>query len=286
MPGVKSTFVVIGGGRCGLGLARAMFAASVPLAGVLSRSQSSRRRARRYLPGVAITPFRPPIPVASCYLLCVADDSIAETAAALAAMLGEHSRPVVLHTSGIHPSSLLAPLRSCGAALGSFHPLLAFPPPPAPPPNLRDAVAAIEGDVAAVRLAFRLARWLEMRPLRLAPEEKALYHAAAALAANLTHVLVVAAKEILTQVGFPPAQAREALRPLVLGSCQAALRAKGLERLTGALARGDEGTVTAHLAALPPDLSAAYRALAEVARARLRIAEEADLSRPARPVLH
>ena len=52
-------------------------------------------------------------------------------------------------------------------------------------------------------------------------------------------------------MGFSQRGAAAALRPLVTGSVEAALSARGIENLTGPLARGDAAAVLAHLAALP-----------------------------------
>ncbi|MEP0774554.1 MAG: DUF2520 domain-containing protein, partial [Acidobacteriota bacterium] len=137
--------------------------------------------------------------------------------------------------------------------------------PTADPPTLEGAVAAIEGDPAAVRLAFSLARQLGMRPRRLAARDKPLYHAAAAVAGNLTHILVALAREMLLRTGFSRSEANAALAALVDGSCHQALLARGFERLSGPLARADNRTVEAHLAALPEDLAAVYLAIARAA---------------------
>jgi predicted short-subunit dehydrogenase-like oxidoreductase (DUF2520 family) len=266
---MSGTYALIGAGRCGLGLAAAMCAAGLPMVGIVSRSATSRRRARRLLPGVPVWPLRAPLPAASCYLVTVADDALAETAAAIAPMLAHTTTRAVIHTSGLHPAAILQPCGGARTAIGSLHPLFPFPPPSRRPPNLAGAFAAIEGEPAAERTAYQLARRLQMRPRRLPTHVKPLYHAAAAVASNLTHVVIALAKETLGCAGFRPAEVRAALAPLVHASCGAALVARGLERLTGALARDDAATVAAHLAALPDDVASAYRAVALAALPRL-----------------
>jgi predicted short-subunit dehydrogenase-like oxidoreductase (DUF2520 family) len=104
-----------------------------------------------------------------------------------------------------------------------------------------------------------------MRPIRLTATTKPRYHAAAALAANMTHTLVAVARTQLVQVGLPPRLAARALRPLVIGSLEAAFLARGFEMLTGPVARGDVATVRSHLDALPGRVATAYRAVASLA---------------------
>ena len=149
--------------------------------------------------------------------------------------------------------------------MGSFHPLVSFPTATGPAVPLAGVVAAVEGDAGAVLGAERLARALGMRPVRLPASAKPRYHAAAALAANMTHTVVAVARAQLVQTGLPPRLVARALRPLVIGSVEAALSARGFEKLTGPVARGDAAAVRAHLGALPGGVATAYWAVASLA---------------------
>ena len=76
-------------------------------------------------------------------LIAVGDGAVAEVAARLAC------RPqarVVLHTSGSLDASALAPLRAAGSAIGSLHPLKAFPQPLPDPAEARGVFFAVDGD--------------------------------------------------------------------------------------------------------------------------------------------
>jgi predicted short-subunit dehydrogenase-like oxidoreductase (DUF2520 family) len=55
----------------------------------------------------------------------------------------------------------------------------------------------------------------------------------------------------------------------VIGSVEAALSARGFERLTGPIARGDAAAVRMHLEALPGRVATAYWAVAWLAIAGL-----------------
>jgi predicted short-subunit dehydrogenase-like oxidoreductase (DUF2520 family) len=208
------------------------------------------------------------LPPANGVLIAVPDHALGACADALAPRLDPATK-VVLHTSGLVPASVLRPLARKGRHLGSMHPLVSFPTATGAAVTLRGAVAAVEGDPAAVRVAGDLARALGMRPVTLTAEAKPLYHAAAAMAANLTHTLVVTAKTLLVRTGFTAAGAAAALRPLVEGAVEAALEAEGIENLTGPLGRGDASAVRAHLAALPVAAAAAYRAVGQIAAVAL-----------------
>ncbi len=259
---------LIGAGRCGLQLARAMVAAGLEVVGVETRSSRGRARVRRVLPGIATRPPGARLPEGAAVLIAVPDSAVEGCARALAPRL-HPSTPLALHSSGLLPAAALAPLAEKGCPIGSFHPLVSFPTATGPAIPLAGAVATVEGEAQAIRAAERLARALGLRPVRVSAAAKPLYHAAAALAANMTHVLVAAARAEFVRAGFSPRGAAEALRPLVEGSVRAALAARDLEYLTGPLARGDTEALRAHLAALPPELATAYRAVAAVALAGL-----------------
>jgi len=262
------TWVLIGAGRCGLQLARSLRAAGMEILGIEVRSPRSRARAMRALPDVATFGPRRSLPPAVGVLIAVPDGSIASCAAALVPRVDPNTK-VVFHTSGLLPAAMLAPLARAGRKVASFHPLASFPTATGPLVPLVGALAVLEGDPGAVRAARWLARRLRMRPVRIASANKPRYHAAAAIASSLTHVLVVTALHQLTRVGLPRPIAVEGLHRLVAGSVTAALEARGMERLTGPLARADAAAVRAHLAALPASIVPAYRAVADLALAAL-----------------
>src|SRR5687768_17323321 len=79
-------------------------------------------------------------------LIAVSDPALPEVAAILA------QRPqaaVALHTSGCLDASVLAPLREAGSAVGSLHPLKAFPRPLPAPAEARGVFFAVDGDPPA-----------------------------------------------------------------------------------------------------------------------------------------
>jgi len=274
-----SQWFLVGPGRCGLQLVRAMDAAGIPVAGILARSPAGRARARRGAPGIPILGPGAPLPPAAGVLIAVPDSALAACAVALVPRISP-ATTVVLHTSGLVPAAALRPLARRGRGLASIHPLVSFPTAAGPAVALCGVAAAVEGDRSAAREARALARALGMRPVAIAAAAKPRYHAAAAVAANLTYALVADAKALLVRSGFSPRGAAAALAPLVHGAVAAALAARGVECLTGPLARGDGRAVSAHLGALPHATAAAYRAVGAIAVAALeaqRLLRESEL---------
>jgi predicted short-subunit dehydrogenase-like oxidoreductase (DUF2520 family) len=189
---------------------------------------------------------------ADVVLLCVPDSAIRDVAACLAP---GHVRWIA-HTSGATPLSALDPHeRRFG-----LHPLQSFSRGRGAE-QLDGAYAAITGETDEAReVGYELARLLGLLPFALAEEDRALYHAGAAIASNYLVTLHRAAAEIFAEVDAPV----EGLRPLMQGVIN-----NGFE-LTGPIARGDWATVDRHLEAIRerrPRLESLYRMLAEATAA-------------------
>ncbi len=230
---------------------------------IRSRTRDGLARARAALPGQWIGDTwddAAPWPETGLIVVTVPDREIVR----VGERLGRDDAPwapVVLHTSGFRPSADLGACRTRGMDVGSWHPLQTFPRYAMPPEVFREIHCAIEGDPVATGVGTELAHNLGMHAWFIDPDSKPLYHAAAAVAANLPHILIVAAKRCLIEAGFDPAAAGSALATMVHASVTAALEAQAFEALTGPVSRGDWATVAAHRASLPVPLADVYAAI-------------------------
>jgi predicted short-subunit dehydrogenase-like oxidoreductase (DUF2520 family) len=227
------SIAVVGAGRLGTALAASLRAAGLAVDGPLGRGASPR---------------------AGVVLLCVPDGEIEAAAAAV------ERGPLVGHCSG---ATGLEPL---GAHEGfSLHPLMTVPKDAAPG-ILAGASAAIDGTTdEAMAVASELATRLGMRPLRVAAEDRAAYHAAASIASNFLVTLEGAAERLAATAGVD----RAALAPLVRAAIEDWVRLGAQRALTGPIVRGDEGTVARQreaVAARTPELLSLFDALAEATR--------------------
>ena len=181
---------------------------------VVTRNQSSARRAVRFIgAGTALVGLSRRVLASTCILIATPDGAIEEIANELARIGGQDLQgQVVLHTSGAMDSSVLHAARSCGASVGSMHPLQTFNGVTVPP--LEGKVFAIEGDPMAVRTARKIARALGAAPSQIDARNKPLYHAAGALAAGHTLVVVEAAIQLLMSLGMKRTEAMRALLPM------------------------------------------------------------------------
>jgi predicted short-subunit dehydrogenase-like oxidoreductase (DUF2520 family) len=101
--------------------------------------------------------------------------------------------------------------------------------------------------------------------VRVAPEDRALYHSAASIASNFLVTLEAAAERLAADAGIE----RALLVPLVRATVEnwATL---GAEALTGPVARGDDATVARQRAAVEeraPELLELFDALVDATRA-------------------
>lgn len=172
-------------------------------------------------------------------LLTVPDAAVSTVAAAVPAGV------TVLHSAGSLGLDALGPHAGTG---GSFHPLMTFPGPERGLPDLAGVPAALAGSAAALDAGRKLAYALGMVPLTV-PGDRRLYHAAAVMAGNFATVLLADAAALLAAAGVPRHEAGRALLPLAQASLQSAASDPAAS-LTGPVARGDEKTIEAHIAAM------------------------------------
>lgn len=259
---------IIGAGRVGRALGRRLHELGWKIGVVVTRSEASARRAVRFIgAGKPHGGLTRNLLASQVILIAAPDDAISGIARDLARMGGEELRgKVALHTSGAQDSRTLAPLKECGAVVGSMHPLQTFSGVGVPP--LEGKVFAVEGDIVAVRAANQIARVLGGSPVHIAGEKKTLYHAAAALASGHVLALVEAATQLLISLGMKRSEASRALLPLTRQVLDNFQRVGPSAAWTGPLQRGDFKVVEAHLRALHDsreDVAHAYESLNRLA---------------------
>ena len=223
---------VVGRGRLGTALARALRDAGYAVAGPLERD--------------------PEVGGAQAVLLCVPDGEIAAAAAAIPAGVP------VGHCSGATGLAALAPHEAF-----SLHPLMTVTAAGA---DFAGAGAAIAGTTPrALNLAAGLADALQMRAVQISDGDRAAYHAAASIASNFVITLAAAAERLATSAGAD----RALLVPLVRATVENWATLDAERALTGPVARGDELTVAHQRSAIAEraeDLLPLFDALVDATR--------------------
>ena len=243
---------IVGAGRLGIALGLALQQAGLELVAASSRSPEGQSRAAQAL-GVAV--FSQPGEVIGqspdLVLLCTPDDAVATSVRELAeAMAPRQGRPTLVHTSGSVALDALDPAERLGCEVLAMHPLMTVMGGDASD-VLHGAAAAVTASTLAARtLGHALAHAAEMVPFDLPDERRALYHAAAALAANATVALMDAADALARAAGAPDAVARHGMARLARTAIDRVEAVGSASALTGPIARGDVGTVAMQLDAI------------------------------------
>jgi|DEB0MinimDraft_10_1074344.scaffolds.fasta_scaffold00122_15 predicted short-subunit dehydrogenase-like oxidoreductase (DUF2520 family) len=189
-------------------------------------------------------------------LIATPDESVAEVAATVTP-----GSAVVAHVAGSLGLDVLAGHHRVAA----LHPLTSLPNPVVGAQRLLGGWFAIAGDP----LVGELAADLGGQTFSVEDQDRPLYHAAAAVAANHLVALLGQVERLGGAAGVP----LEALFALARHALDNASELGPAAALTGPAARGDEATIEAHRDALQrrlPDELAAYDALLELARRLIR----------------
>jgi predicted short-subunit dehydrogenase-like oxidoreductase (DUF2520 family) len=231
---MHSSIAIVGRGRLGPALAAALDAAGRPVLGPLGRGADGAG--------------------ADVVLLCVRDAEIAAAARAVTPRDGL----IVGHCSGATGLGVLRPHEALG-----LHPLMTVTHAGA---SFAGAGCAIGGStLRALHVAEALAVSLGMQPFPVADDDRAAYHAAAAMAANFLVTIEAAAERVAATAGVP----RAALVPLVRAAVETWAELGAEDALTGPIARGDDAVVARQrmaVAARTPELVGLFDALARATR--------------------
>lgn len=274
----------MGPGRIGQAMGRLLAAAGVPIAFVAGRHPAAVHRAVQFVgQGKPTTLSDPDLASAGVFLITTSDGAVAEVASQLAKLLrgpDPWRGRVVLHTCGSLPSAVLVRLKKRGAAIGSLHPYQTVPNPQAGERNLRGCFWAIEGDLAARRLASDWIRRLGGIAFPLRPEHKTLYHLSAFIVCPTVVTLMAEAEALLKRAKIPARIARTMLRQFVAETAKNFSELGGRRALTGPAVRGDWATIRRHMAALrraDPQFVTVYHSLL---KAMLRLAGGSSGAKP------
>ncbi|MFA7762273.1 Rossmann-like and DUF2520 domain-containing protein [Streptomyces sp. NPDC048723] len=253
---------VVGAGRVGPALACALQQAGHRPVAVSGVSDTSVRRAARMLPDVPLVPPAQVLELADLVLLTVPDDALPSLVEGLAETGAVRPGQLLVHTSGRYGTSVLDPARRAGALPLALHPAMTFTGTEVDVQRLAGCSFGVTAPEELRLAAEALVIEMGGEPEWIAEENRPLYHAALALGANHLVTLVAQSMELLAKAGVEHPD--RMLGPLLGAALDNALRS-GDAALTGPVARGDAGTVAAHVSELrrhAPGAVAGYLAMA------------------------
>ncbi|MBC2875669.1 MULTISPECIES: Rossmann-like and DUF2520 domain-containing protein [Streptomyces] len=258
----RLTVGVVGAGRVGPALAASLRLAGHRPVAVSGVSDASLRRAAEILPGVPVVPPAEVLARAELVLLTVPDDVLPGLVAGLAETGAVRPGQLLAHTSGRHGAAVLDPATRAGALPLALHPAMTFTGTPVDVQRLAGCSFGVTAPEELRLAAEALVIEMGGEPEWIDEAARPLYHAALAIGANHLVTLVAQAMELLSAAGV--GSPSRMLGPLLGAALDNALRS-GDAALTGPVARGDAGTVAAHVAELrrhAPQAVAGYLAMA------------------------
>lgn len=269
----------IGAGAFGSALAIAMHRRGYAVRAVASRTPASAERLAAGIPGCEPTTLQAVADRCDAVFLTVPDDAIAEVAASLHWRDGQ----AVVHCSGAVSLDALSVAAESGALTGAMHPMQTFTAGVDPVTIFEGIACAIEAPAPLREALEQLAVTLDGRPLSLASEDRALYHASGIAACGLVATLLHQAGGLWRAIPSLEDEGMRALIPLTRATLDNIERQGLPAALTGPAARGDVGVVRMHLDALAdraPGFLPLYAALSlaslPIARAKGALAESRE----------
>jgi predicted short-subunit dehydrogenase-like oxidoreductase (DUF2520 family) len=269
---------VIGPGRAGTALGRALARAGHSVVAAHAISRNSVQRVQASFPQAVLTDPAQVISGADLILLTVPDDVLPSLVSGLAETGAPYAGRLVMHASGWHGIRVLDPAARNGALPLALHPVTTF----AGRDDDADRIKGISFGVTAPEALRAVAEVLVIEmggdPVFIPEESRALYHAALAFAGGHLAALIAEASDLLARAGAE--QPGRMLGPLLGAALDNAVRL-GDAGLTGPVASGDGVVVAAHVAALGGASPGALRAYLALARLTADRALAAGTLRPA-----
>ena len=216
------------------------------------------------------TPEELPLQAFDLLWIAVPDSAIHEVVASLAGRSETWEGKIVLHASGATSLAALAPLKERGASTGVLHPNAILSGTEPLPPGLAWGVSL---DGLTVEWADEFLSPVQPILIPVDDQERPLYHAAAALAANYSMTLFRSACRLYETVGVDADLAAGIVARFVREGVRTSLERGVEDGLTGPVARGDFSTVKGHLVAIRRAVPDLLPLMKELVRATVLLVE-------------
>ena len=243
----RGRIAIVGAGPVGQGLALLARGRGYEVSCVVSRRRSSARALARLTRTSLYSDSPSEIPEHTDIILVAVPDSELRAVSKSLSKSFRRARKKrwVIHTSGVTPADVLAPLRRLNIGIASIHPIRSFPPGPPPAwKELEGTWFGVETSARERAWALRFVRCLGGRSLIVPKSKKTLYHIACTFASNYALTLLQAVSIIARRAGM-----KKDLRPfekLLITSIGRGFRVGPTAALTGPVVRGDRSVLKQH----------------------------------------
>ncbi|MGB5219103.1 MAG: DUF2520 domain-containing protein [Smithella sp.] len=270
-------FAIIGTGMVGTAIGFLLRKSGYQITALYDKSPASLKRALPYTGGNIARKPQDALRQADYILITTPDDAIASACANIA-LSPEIKNKFVFHMSGAGGLDLLEPANKAGACVASIHPLQSFSSIEQAIQNIPGSYFGITAEKNALLTAKKIVRNLHGISMVIAPDQKALYHAAACFASNYLVTLMNIVESISKSIGINDKDARQAYLPLVYGSLKNIEKSGSVLSLTGPIARGDCSTVQKHIQSFQKKLPQYASVYSELGLLAVKIAQQKGTS--------
>lgn len=264
---------IIGTGAVGKSMAAYFLSKKVQMTGFYSKTPKHVRDTANAYNTIAFENMSQVIQNNDFVLVAVNDDAITEVVSEMEELQGMLNEKIIVHTSGVHASNILSPLKQYGAKTLSLHPLQSFSDVESAQNRIPNTVFSIEGDVEE-----SVVEWLDLigiQTFEIPSAYKANYHMGASIVSNFLVTVLDFGFMQFEKLGYDKTFAKKALMPLIDGTLENIKQNGTTEALTGPISRGDVQTVKKHLEALDETYMSLYL---ELAHQTLEIAKRKNLA--------
>ncbi len=223
---------IIGAGRVGPVLARALAGAGHAITGISALSEESRERAESMLPGVPILEVPEVVRRSELVLLAVPGAELSGLAQGLSAIGAWQPGQLVIHTAPEHGTGVLGPALAAGIIPLALHPAIEFTGTSIDLTRLTGATVAVTAPAPVLPIGQALAVEMGAEPMIVAEADRPAYADTLAAAAELSRAVVRQTVEGLRALGLerPDRLASGVIRAAVEEELLAAAGRDGSER--------------------------------------------------------
>ena len=260
----------IGAGKVGSALGLYFKQKGLEIGGYYSRTYEHAERAAKLTGTVAYSSIAELMSKSSKVWITASDDALPLLAREIAQLDIPQQIKAFVHTSGVHSTEVLHPIKDAGYPIYCAHPLMAFGQPNESALQLNDAYFTLDNSIEEVvnsddNYLIEFFEKIGNHTLQIDSKKKELYHCAASVLSNYLVTLLNLAYEMFVESGMTKSEIKKATAPLLNSTLKNISENEHMsDALTGAIKRGDGSTVAKHLATLHknmPNKLSLYKAL-------------------------
>lgn len=193
---------VIGAGKVGPVLARALAGVGHAITGISAISESSRERVESMLPGVPILEVAEVVRRSELVLIAVPGSELPGLVTGLTALGVWQPGQLVIHTAPEHGIGVLAPALAAGVIPLAFHPAIVFTGTSLDLARLSEATVAVTAPAPVLPIGQALAVEMGAEPIIVSEQDRPAYAEAMLAAAELTQAVVRQTTDALRSIGI------------------------------------------------------------------------------------